>query len=404
MKGINCERRISSVKSTQAYVGLLMFVFINGLFLFKYLGRINAVFGIVSVGIYVAAVFYLSRLLYSHRMHVNAKFNLGLIVLYVCGLLVFLWYIPKESFGVDRWSVITSFWDFALDGKYPYFAQSFSGNYPGPMPFYFILAFPFYLIGEIGLFSISGLLLLLYFFRKKKSDDTFVYSSFLLLSSTIIFWEISCRSTLLINAVLIFILLYFLVDIKEMDKKRFWMSAIISGLLLSTRSSFSLVFVVWGIYVLKNNLLPFRKLFVWGIVFVLSFSLTFLPLVLFFPNDFFVMNPFVIQSSFLLPVNWIPPLFIIAIISGFLCKNKMDVIFYSGLTLFVAILIYFFYHIAGNGVFIALWESVIDAVLQNSARASGVTTVILGEVIDTSYFTMAIPFILYTISSQIHRQ
>jgi hypothetical protein len=330
--------------------------------------------------------------------------NLGLIILYVCGFLVFFWFIPKESFSPDRWSVITSFWDFVLDRKYPYYARSFAGNYPGPMPVYFILAFPFYLIGEIGLFSMSGLLLLLYFFKKKKSDSAFVYSSFLLLSSTIIFWEMSCRSALLINAVLIFILIYYLVDIKVMDKKKFWMSAIIAGLLLSIRSSFSLVFVVWGIYVLRNNILPFRKLFLWGVVFVISFLLTFLPLVLIFRDDFFVMNPFIIQSSFLLPASWIPLLFVIAIIAGFLCKKKMDVIFYSGLTLFAAILIYFLYYIFQNGVFTALLGSVIDAVMQNSARATGVSTALLENVIDISYFIMAIPFILYIISSPVRKQ
>jgi len=375
-------RNDAQVSKAQIYSSLFMFIFINGLFLFKYLSRVNTIFAIVLVCIYVMTILYLSSLFYTHRLRISSTFNLGLIILYVCSFLLFFWYIPKESFQPDRWSVITSFWNFAMDGKYPYFAKSFEGNYPGPMPVYFILAFPFYLTGEIGLFSISGLLLLFYFLYKKKNDTAFIYSSLLLLSSGAIFWEISCRSAMLINAVLIYILLYYLVDIKGMNKKKFWMSAIIGGLLLAIRTSFSLVFVVWGIYVLKNKLLPFHRLFVWGIIFIFSFLLTFLPLVLIFPNDFFIMNPFIIQSSFLIPINWIPLFFIVAIIAGFLCKKNSDVIYYSGLTLLVVVLIYFFYHIAEEGVRVAY----------------------LGSIIDISYFIMAMPFILHIASSQVQRQ
>ena len=354
----------------------IFFLFINVLFCFKYLSRTNPVIALSIVVCYAIVFFYLSYRFKIKSVFSNRIVNTFLITLFVGAFLFLYWHVPKESLNVDRWSVITSFWDYAMQGEYPYFAKSHMNNPPGPMPVYFVLAFPFYLIGELGLFSIVGLLLLLWFFYNKNDRSTFSYVLYIVLSSCAIFWELYARSAVLVNSVLIFYLMFYLKDIDRMNRKKFWISAIIAGFLLSTRSIFSLVFLVWGIFILKNKILPFSRLFGWSIVFVCSFLLTFLPFILFYPQDFFVMNPFIVQSSFLLPSHWIPLLFIVAIGCGFLCKDKMDVIFYSGFTLFIAILIYFFYKIFESGFKFAYLES--------------------GS--DISYFIFTIPFILFIIS------
>ena len=351
---------------------------INSLFYYKYLLRLNSVIAFVVVICYAAVISFISYRYNFKSIFSNRVVNICLIVLYIAAHLILYRFIPQESLNVDRWSVITSFWDAAMQGEYPYFAKSHMGNYPGPMPVYFVLAFPFYLIGELGLFSIAGLLLLFYFFYKENKGTSFSYILYLMLSSCALFWELSTRSNIIANSMLIFMLIFYIKDIDLMSKKRFWMSAIIGGVLLSTRSVFALAFLVWGIFILKNKIIPFSKLLMWCIVFGCSFLLTFLPFIIIYPDDFFVMNPFIIQSLFLLPLAWIPFLFVIAIIGGFLCKKKNDVIFYGGLTLFISILINFIYEI--------LQLDFNEAYLNSR--------------FDVSYFIFSFPFLLFIISKK----
>ena len=294
--------------------------------------------------------------------------------IYILIHLILFFIIPKESIYVDRWSVITSFWDYAIQGKYPYYATSFAGNAPGPMPFYFVLALPFYFFGEIGLFSLTGLILTIYFFYKTKDKDSFFYILLLLITSPAIFWEISTRSTILINSTLMLIIFYYIKKIELLNKKSFWLTAIFGGLLLSTRTVYSLIFLIWGIYVLKNQILPFTRLFKWTSIFLLSFMFTFVPLIIFYYNDFFIMNPFIIQSSSLIPSNILPFLYLFAIILSFFCKKANDVIFLGGIILFVSILVYFVFH----------------------ATSIDIKEAFLGRTIDISYFIFSIPFLLYT--------
>ena len=362
--------------SIKKNICLLLFLFINVLFYFKYVSKVDFSASIVFIILYCGMFFFLLMRYSNGKLFSNRVLNISLIAVYLCMHTMLFRYIPIETIAVDRWSVITSFLDALFNGDYPYFATSFGGNYPGPMPFYFVLALPFYFIGELGFFSITGLLLLILFLYKNEKNLMFTFLLYLMLSSGAIFWEIYVRSTVLVNATLILMLLYYIKDIDKMNKTQFWITALLGGILLSTRSVFALVFVVWGVFVLKNKLISFFRLFKWGLLFVLGFAITFVPLILMFSQEFFEMNPFIIQSSFLLPTYLLPLLFIIAIIGGLLCKEKEDIFYCCSLVLFAAIFIYFLYHTIINGIKDAYLNSVVDI----------------------SYFIFAIPFLLFAIS------
>jgi len=112
---------------------------------------------------------------------------------------------------VDRWSVITSFLEALSKGNYPYLAQSHLGNFPGLIPVYFIIAWPFYRIGEPGYLSLAGLVLFVLFnekYAQNKNDK--LWLTLLLASSPFYLWEVATRSNILINAVLIVIYMLFL--------------------------------------------------------------------------------------------------------------------------------------------------------------------------------------------------
>lgn len=92
----------------------------------------------------------------------------------------------------------------------------------------------------------------------------------------------------------------------------------------------------------------------------------------FFYSDFFTMNPFIIQSSFLVPKFYTLIFIVISILFAFLVKNKTDKFFYSGLSLFIAILIYAIYYVFNYGYEVSY----------------------INNKIDISYFIFSIPFLI----------
>src|SRR5690606_21024877 len=138
-------------------ISFLLFLVVNFLFAVKYTERLTSLYLVTSISL---MVFYLLIWKYKSRLNLfQTKLNivnLSIIILFFLGSVFVFSKISQESLMVDRWSVISSFWDNYFSDKYAYLATSHMGNYPGPMPFYYILALPFYLIGELGYFSLLG--------------------------------------------------------------------------------------------------------------------------------------------------------------------------------------------------------------------------------------------------------
>jgi hypothetical protein len=111
---------------------------------------------------------------------------------------------------------------------------------------------------------------------------------------------------------------------------------------------------------LNRNIISFKQTAIIGIITITVFSLTFLPFVWNHINDFKEMNPFIIQSSALMPFILTVPFILIGASTGFICKTKMDVIYYSGLTLFLTIIGYFMYHFIIDGFNNSFFNSAAD--------------------------------------------
>jgi hypothetical protein len=283
--------------------------------------------------------------------------------------------IPYESLNVDRWSVITSFWDNFFKNDYVYFAKSNVGNPPGPMPFYFILALPFYFIGELGYFSILGivvfLLLLRYNSRSNAVQSTYII---LILFSVFYLWEVICRSNVFLNGTLILFSIVYLFKSLENNKRHYLLSnGIIIGLLLSTRNVFVIPYIVAFLFALKYQFVSIKDTLQIGLIAFILFILTFVPFVYNHLEDFKVMNPFKIQSSSLMPLEYCLACIALSFGTILIVKQKSDVYFYSGLILFVTIVFYYVYLIKEYN-----FE---DAFFNSQA--------------DISYFILCIPFILY---------
>ncbi len=357
-------------------LALAITIFVNLLFVYKYTERVLPFPGLLVL---LMAVFYTLIWHYKDKPRISSKlFHTFLWGSFFAFLLISMFLfrkIPMESLNVDRWSVITSFWDNYFDSKYVYFAKSHMGNPPGPMPFYFIIALPFYLIGELGYLPLLGLLIFLVLLLKTKASlGIKLWALVFVLTSFFFLWEVVTRSPLFLNSTLIVILAIWY---NSLDKRRWGfylaVNAILAGFLLSTRNVYIIPYIILFLYSLLYKQISFKNLFLYSILSVSTFAITFIPFVLNYLDDFFVMNPFIVQSSFLIPFHFTIAFFTIAIVGAFFCKQKLDTFFFSGITLFTSIVIYFIYHIFRVGFHAAYLESVVDI----------------------SYFIFCIPFLLY---------
>jgi len=340
-------------------ISLALFLFVNFLFTYKYLERSTPWVALLSVSV---SIFYIA--LYRNRnllKFINKKIEVSLIVLFIVVCLLIWKKIPVETLNVDRWSVISSFWDSYFANEYAYFAKSFAGNPPGPMPFYFILALPFYLVGELGFLSIIGVLFFYWLmWCKKVNPITRTVILLLILSSFFNLWEVICRSNIFFNASLVLGSLIYILNQKVFTHKTLIISGIFIGLLISTRNVFVISYIICFLYLLRTKAIQFKQLTILLIISLLAFTLTFIPVVYVHLEDFKQMNPFIVQSTFLIPFEYTILFVLMAISSTFLCKNKNDVYFYNAIVLFVSILIYLIYYICLEGFTQAFTNSTVD--------------------------------------------
>ena len=191
------------------------------------------------------------------------------------------------------------------------------------------------------------------------------------------FWEITVRSTILANAALFLGYLQWLTKTDLNKKSNLLITAIAGGFVMSTRSMFAFILVIYVMYMLKSKRLTFKKLFVWSALLLITFAVTFIPFLAFFYNDFFRMNPFKVQSDFLLPTGYVIILLSLAVIAGSLCKNVKDMYWWIGLVFFSVFMVY------------AIRLCIIH----------GFANAYLNSIVDVSYILFSLPFLLLSISN-----
>lgn len=352
---------------------LFILLFINFIFSIKYLSRYTSNYLTVSLLIVSIQVVIIYKFDLIFKLLIKLKTKSIYQLIFISVILLFIASkVPIESLNVDRWSVITSFWDNYFNNKYVYFAQSFDGNYPGPMPFYFVLFLPFYYLKEFSYITIIGLFLFYSILKNKVSEkNKFLYVT-LISSSLFIFWETISRSNIFFNGTLILLVTIYFLTVKK-NEKLLLLNGVFIGLVLSTRNVFVIVFGIAFIYLLLKKEYTFKELFFIGLITIITFIITFIPFIYNHLDDFFKMNPFIIQSSALMPSKYSFLCIFLSLIGALFIKSRLDVIFYSGIMLFFTILFYFGYTIILTDFKTTFFESKADI----------------------SYFILCIPFCLY---------
>jgi hypothetical protein len=346
------------MEAIRRHSSFLIYLFINLIFIAKYSSRVTEYYFLLLL-LYSATV---GCLFYgAHRLpnkFFSAKVFYGLAVLFIASSAAILMAIPPESLRVDRYEMINNFWNNFFAGINPYTPPSTVSNIPGPFPFYFYLAVPFYAIGEIGYYSLSGFVLFVLILRKSvQNERTQIFLLLLLILSPAHWWEIVCRSTIFVNAALVlaFILVASRVDSNKNDNVL--ISALVFGLILSTRSVFSVIMFPLLLF-LKAHQTGFVKICLWGVGIGVGFAATFLP-IMFFPGFFSNNNPFAVQSVFL--PNWVP-ITIVSITALFSLKTTQvsEFVFCSMLAIFALVVAYFAVQVGENSLRAALFASRAD--------------------------------------------
>ncbi len=356
-------------------ISLFCFLFINFIYGIKYYSRFSEYYLLITSLLTVFFMLIWKSKLYLTKLSKYLNIiNLVIVIGFIFIFILIFQKVPVESLNVDRWSVITSFWDNYFDCKYVYFAKSCDGNYPGPMPFYFILALPFYAIGELGYFSLFGLIGFLVLLKTKKIKYEWQTVLIILVTtSTFFLHEIVCRSNIFLNSVLVLFVLNFYFSRKNLDLKKLFFSGTLIGLSLSTRNVLIIPFIVAFVFELKNKNISFKQICILATITIIAFVITFLPFVWNHVDDFKIMNPFLIQSSGLVPVEYSILFIFMAFGFGYFAKNINEVYFYSGINLFISIVIYF----------ITQFNQV------------GFHEAFFGSNADITYFILCIPFFLF---------
>jgi hypothetical protein len=368
MKTLNQKIKIS--------VSVFIFLFINFAFYVKYLSRVTSYY--LTISSILIVIFYVF-LKFRSKINIPKAFHkiilFLMLFLFLTGSGFVFYKIPVESLNVDRWSVITSFWDNFFKGEYVYYAKSTMGNPPGPMPFYYILAFPFYYIGELGWYSVLGFIMFysILIYSKKTFDIRFLFL-LLIFTSPFYLWEVTTRSNIFLNGSLVlFSIVYLFKSLETNHFGKLLFNGVIIGLLLSTRNVFVIPYIITFLFILKDNRIKFLETIYIGIVAIIIFALTFLPFIWNHLSDFMTMNPFLIQSGYLMPTEYSFFCIILSLGSFWICKEKSDVYFFSGLLLFFTIVLHYLYQMSQYGFIETFFNS----------RA------------DISYFILCIPFFLY---------
>lgn len=362
------------------YISLILFVLINALYLCKYLYRISEYSMVYSL-FYIIFLIVIYILLNNFHNTLRDKRYLYYILSSVFLIqIIFIINIPVEKLNIDRWSVITSFLDSLFNGDFPYLAKSHLGNPPGPFPGYYLFALPFYLLGEIGLFSFTGLFLFFFFLKFENLNNKTIFTIFICLGLSIVVWyELITRSTIFVNMAIVLLYFSILSKLKYQNIKTLILLGLLGGLVLSTRGIVLYIFIAFytNIFIIEKE---WKKLIVVSLFTFIGFVLTLLPFLIWDWELFLTYNPITLQANFI-PKFYLLIFAIIAILIGRFSNNNFELIRNIGILLFIIVSIPFFTKVINSSIYIAIVENGFDI----------------------SYYIFSIPFLAFTMQNSIKK-
>ena len=284
-----------------------------------------------------------------------------------CVLTIIMFQFDPEKIAVGRYPAMYEWITRLLNGEFPYAA---SVN-PSGLPFLFILAIPFYILGNLGFFQIFSFLVFAFIIHLGRSENNLsrFRTILLLITAPIFLFEIVVRSDLFSNMVMV--MLYLLI-FQLYGRSRGYIIPILfgvaGGLLLSTRGVVFLIYIIFFLFMIRRDRFKYGA-FIFSML--TGFILTLAPFLIWNADHFIESGPFAIQLSYI--PGWV---FILSIIASVICGLSIR----SPRGIYTAISVTLF-----GVVFVAFVISIINF---------GLTESVLGDRFDISYFSFAVPFLL----------
>lgn len=360
-----------------------LYLFVNVVFIAKYIPRAGVNFIIPAI-LYTLAILFFLFIYFNFSKKIKEKYYklalYGVIFILVLSILFLLFKINRYNVDVDRWSAVTFFIDGVLQHKYPYGIHTHvsATNFPSPFPIWYVVNFPFYLLGDVGygllFFILLPVFLIVYYTKSYRGALLFLL---LFVLSPAYWWEVVVRSDSLSNAFLIFSFIYwYFYSGKKLDKSLF-LSIITIGLLASTRFSAWIPLALFFLVPFIKLKFKFKIYLLVGIILVLV--ITFLPFIFWDTQHwiFFKRNPFMSQTSignrYVLII-----MMVLGLIFAFRWKNLKEFSFIASTFVFLFILT--------SQIIIIIKFGTQDGLFNNSK-------------LDISYFTLAFPYCIAYISN-----
>lgn len=371
---------------TNHFLQLIIYLFVNILFILKYLPR-SGVGSTLPIVLYTALIIGVFILFHKKLNRLSAGWFkiLSFISFIIITLLIIVILIKVDplSVRVDRWSAVTYFLDGLFRGEYPYAISTHVSetNFPSPFPAWHYINIPFYWAGDVGtglFFYLAFFIFSCYLYTKSYRQVFFIL--LLLILSPAYWWEVFVRSDSLSNAMLVasVILIY---QSKTLSlNKNFMLTVVLCGVIASTRLSAILPIAIYFFPAFVNLKLSRRISFLLMVGSIIIFF--FLPYILWDTQTwiFFQRNPFMSQSS-VGNVFTLTALIIIGVIFSLQWKKFEQYLHYASLFIFVFILI-----------------SQISLVMMYGVKGS----IFSDSLYDVSYFSLALPYSIIYLASKIN--
>jgi len=352
---------------------VFIYLFINFLFIYKYVARIINYPFFVAIGIILilTLIIYLMSKDYSWFLILDGRKYYTIFVSFTA---IVLWFLMSEfdpaEIQVGRYPALHDWIQRILNGELPY-----NSDVPHTgFPFWFLIVLPFYLLGDLGLLQIFCFVLFAFLLETRQH----AYRTYkmqiivLLLLSPIFLYEIVVRSDLFSNMVLV--LLY--LNLHERFLGKFKFSNIVfgfaGGLLLSTRAIVIIPFILFFGYHFKTK--PIKNSLYFSISAAVGFILTMIPFLIWDFGSFVSDGPFSRQSAYIqlwqliLVIGSAGVLAITSTTQASVYRNTAYILFATSFLVFLT-------RIIGDG-----WNSVI---FQHG--------------FDISYFSFPLPFLFFAL-------
>lgn len=276
---------------------VLICLFVNFLFVYKYSARITNLYLTLSLLYSVIVVLVIGFMLQNRESFQSlnkCRVYFPIVILLVVLYAVAMFHIDPFSTRSGRYPALYTFIHRLLSGDFPYVSgQNISG-----FPFLFFLLIPFYLIGDLGLFQICSFVVFSIILHKRYAEEKVSYAPLLLLAlSPALLYEVVVRSELFSNMVLIVLLFYVLERIKPIRSIRtLFFAGIVAGFLLSTRGIVLLPCLIYFLFYFRKDI---KSLGFFGFSAGLGFVITFVPFVIWSKELFIQNNPLAVQKSYI---------------------------------------------------------------------------------------------------------